>query len=79
MAIKMLNSLILTPSKITLCMYVYMYINLYLSFLKVPDYFDIIKCPMDLSSVMKKIDEHRYNVPKEWLYDIDLITCNALE
>uniref|UniRef100_A0A1X7TLY5 Bromo domain-containing protein n=1 Tax=Amphimedon queenslandica TaxID=400682 RepID=A0A1X7TLY5_AMPQE len=46
---------------------------------EVPDYFDIIKCPMDLSSVMKKIDEHRYNVPKEWLNDIDLITCNALE
>ena len=34
---------------------------------------------MDLGTVMKKIDEHRYTVPKRWLQDIDLITRNALE
>lgn len=61
------------------CTYVYGVQYNFFILSKVPDYFDIIKSPMDLSSVMKKIDEHRYNVPKEWLDDIDLITFNALE
>ena len=46
---------------------------------QVPDYYDIITEPMDLSTVMKKIDEHQYITPSSWLTDIDLITRNALE
>ena len=46
---------------------------------QVPDYYDIITEPMDLSTVMKKIDEHQYITPSSWLADIDLITRNALE
>ena len=34
---------------------------------------------MDLSTVMKKIDERKYDTPKQWLKDIDLITTNSLE
>ena len=44
-----------------------------------PDYYEIISNPMDLSTVMKKIDEHQYNTPKQWLNDIDTITMNSLE
>ena len=47
--------------------------------LQVPDYYDIIAEPMDLSMIMKKVDEHRYTVPKLWLNDVDLITRNSLE
>lgn len=46
---------------------------------EVPDYYEIIVNPMDLSTVMKKIDEHSYTTPKQWIKDIDLITINALE
>jgi hypothetical protein len=34
---------------------------------------------MNLGTVMKKIDEHRYTTPKQWISDVDLITRNALE
>lgn len=46
---------------------------------QVPDYYDIVQCPMDLGTVMKKIDEHQYMTPKQWVEDIDLIARNALE
>jgi SpoVK/Ycf46/Vps4 family AAA+-type ATPase len=46
---------------------------------EVYDYYDVIHNPMDLSTVMKKIDERCYQTAKEWLQDIDLITRNALE
>ena len=46
---------------------------------KVPDYYKIITEPMDLGAIMKKIDEHRYTTPKQWISDVDLITRNALE
>ena len=46
---------------------------------QVPDYYDIIDNPMDLSTIMKRIDEHQYSIPSQWLKDIDLITKNALE
>ena len=48
-------------------------------FVQVYDYYDVIHNPMDLSTVMKKIDERCYQTAKEWLQDIDLITRNALE
>jgi len=47
--------------------------------LQVPDYHDIIKEPMDLSTMMSKIDLHKYQACREFLDDIDLICANALE
>jgi len=40
---------------------------------EVPDYYDIIQEPMDLGTIMKKIDEHRYTTPRQWITDVDLI------
>uniref|UniRef100_A0A8C6WDA5 ATPase family AAA domain-containing protein 2 n=1 Tax=Nannospalax galili TaxID=1026970 RepID=A0A8C6WDA5_NANGA len=46
---------------------------------EVPDYVTVIKQPMDLSSVISKIDLHKYLTVKDYLRDIDLICSNALE
>ncbi len=46
---------------------------------QVPDYHEIITYPMDLGTMMKKIDEHCYTLPKQWIADIELIARNALE
>ncbi|XP_053394851.1 ATPase family AAA domain-containing protein 2-like [Mercenaria mercenaria] len=45
----------------------------------VPDYYEIIKKPMDLSTMMSKIDLHHYQSVKEFLADIEQICMNALE
>ena len=47
--------------------------------LGVPDYFDIIKEPMDLGTVLKKLDEGRYEHVAQFLHDISLIWSNALK
>ncbi|XP_013879634.1 ATPase family AAA domain-containing protein 2 [Austrofundulus limnaeus] len=46
---------------------------------EVPDYAEVIKKPMDLSTVMSRIDLHQYATVKEFLQDVDLIWQNALE
>uniref|UniRef100_A0A673A046 ATPase family AAA domain-containing protein 2 n=1 Tax=Sphaeramia orbicularis TaxID=375764 RepID=A0A673A046_9TELE len=46
---------------------------------EVPDYAEVIKKPMDLSTVLSNIDLHRYGTVKEFLQDVDLIWQNALE
>ncbi|KAG7229369.1 hypothetical protein INR49_012886 [Caranx melampygus] len=46
---------------------------------EVPDYAEVIKKPMDLSTVISKIDLHQYETVKEFLRDVDLIWQNALE
>ncbi|XP_045451233.1 ATPase family AAA domain-containing protein 2-like [Melitaea cinxia] len=46
---------------------------------EVTDYLDIIKQPMDLETMMTKVDMHKYNCAKDFLDDIDLICANALE
>ncbi|XP_050294665.1 ATPase family AAA domain-containing protein 2-like isoform X2 [Anthonomus grandis grandis] len=46
---------------------------------EVPDYTEIIKQPMDLETMMMKVDFHRYECAKDFLSDIDLICQNALE
>ncbi|XP_073708931.1 ATPase family AAA domain-containing protein 2B [Garra rufa] len=46
---------------------------------EVSDYLEVIKQPMDLSTIMTKIDTHKYTVAKDILVDIDLICSNALE
>ncbi|XP_025111165.1 ATPase family AAA domain-containing protein 2-like isoform X3 [Pomacea canaliculata] len=45
----------------------------------VPDYYDIIKNPMDLSMMMSKIDLHKYSTASAFMDDIYLICSNALE
>jgi|SRR6218665_119402 len=50
-----------------------------LTFIQVPDYYDIIKNPMDLSTMMTRIDLHKYETVAQFLLDIDLICSNALE
>uniref|UniRef100_A0A3B3VCC9 ATPase family AAA domain containing 2B n=1 Tax=Poecilia latipinna TaxID=48699 RepID=A0A3B3VCC9_9TELE len=46
---------------------------------EVSDYLEVIRQPMDLSTVMTKIDTHQYLTAKDFLVDIDLISSNALE
>ncbi|XP_044006263.1 ATPase family AAA domain-containing protein 2-like isoform X2 [Aphidius gifuensis] len=46
---------------------------------EVPDYNTIIKQPMDLETMMTKIDMHCYLCARDFLDDIDLICRNALE
>nr|KAF6328524.1 ATPase family AAA domain containing 2B [Pipistrellus kuhlii] len=45
----------------------------------VSDYLEVIKEPMDLSTIITKIDKHNYLTSKDFLKDIDLICSNALE
>ncbi|XP_063771370.1 ATPase family AAA domain-containing protein 2B isoform X2 [Pseudophryne corroboree] len=45
----------------------------------VSDYLEVIREPMDLSTIMTKIDKHRYMTVQDFLLDIDLICSNALE
>ena len=46
---------------------------------EVPDYLNIIRQPMDLETMMTKIDQHLYESAKDFLADIELICSNALE
>uniref|UniRef100_A0A8D0L9Z8 ATPase family AAA domain containing 2B n=1 Tax=Sphenodon punctatus TaxID=8508 RepID=A0A8D0L9Z8_SPHPU len=46
---------------------------------EVSDYLEVIKEPMDLSTVITKIDKQNYLTAKDFLTDIDLICSNALE
>ena len=46
---------------------------------EVPDYLNIIRQPMDLETMMTKIDLHLYESAKDFLSDIELICSNALE
>lgn len=46
---------------------------------EVPDYTNIIKQPMDLETMMTKVDFHRYECARDFLNDIELICQNALE
>ncbi|XP_022102638.1 ATPase family AAA domain-containing protein 2-like isoform X2 [Acanthaster planci] len=46
---------------------------------EVPDYLTVIKNPMDLSTMMNKINMHHYNSGRDMMDDIDLICQNALE
>ncbi|KAF4803144.1 ATPase family AAA domain-containing protein 2 [Turdus rufiventris] len=45
---------------------------------EVPNYRGIIKQPMDLSTVLSKIDMHQYLTTRDFLKDIDLIHSNIL-
>lgn len=45
----------------------------------VPDYLEVIKNPMDLETMMTKIDHYHYETVTHFLEDIDRICDNALE
>lgn len=45
--------------------------------LKIPDYFDIIKRPMDLSTVLKNVKLREYKSPQEFAADVRLIWENC--
>lgn len=42
-----------------------------------PEYFEIIKNPMDLNTIKTKIENQQYNSPKECLDDFELVWNNA--
>lgn len=44
----------------------------------VPDYYDVIKNPMDLSTLMKKVKAGSYHSKKAFADDLDLIWSNCL-
>ncbi|KAM6349589.1 ATPase family AAA domain-containing protein 2-like [Podargus strigoides] len=46
---------------------------------EVPDYDTVIKQPMDLLSVLSKIDQHQYLTARDFLKDMDLICSSALK
>uniref|UniRef100_UPI0037E9202F ATPase family AAA domain-containing protein 2-like n=1 Tax=Semicossyphus pulcher TaxID=241346 RepID=UPI0037E9202F len=46
---------------------------------EVPDYLLVIRKPMDLSTLLTNIDEHKYVTVGEFMCDVDLIWQNALE
>ena len=45
--------------------------------LQLPDYFDVIKRPMDLSTIKSKLDEGKYSNPQEYVDDVWLMLNNA--
>uniref|UniRef100_H2YAJ4 Bromo domain-containing protein n=1 Tax=Ciona savignyi TaxID=51511 RepID=H2YAJ4_CIOSA len=46
---------------------------------EVEDYADVIENPMDISTMMNRIDQHKYQNVASFLSDINLICSNALE
>ncbi|XP_062219548.1 transcription factor GTE9-like [Phragmites australis] len=46
--------------------------------LQIPDYFDIIKHPMDLGTVKKKLDSGSYTSPSDFAADVRLTFNNAM-
>ncbi|XP_036948738.1 ATPase family AAA domain-containing protein 2-like isoform X1 [Acanthopagrus latus] len=46
---------------------------------EVPDYLLVVKRPMDLSTLLTNIDEHKYETVGEFMSDADLIWQNALK
>lgn len=53
--------------------------NVALISFQVPDYLEVIDEPMDLASILQKINCHQYSTCAQYLADIDLITSNALK
>ena len=42
-----------------------------------PKYYEIIKCPQDLSSILKRLENNEYNSVGNWERDVELIWYNA--
>lgn len=45
--------------------------------LNIPDYFDIIKHPMDLSTIMTKLQKNHYSSMTDFVKDVELVFSNA--
>lgn len=45
--------------------------------LGIPDYFDIVRQPMDLSTIRKKLESGQYQDPREYVDDVWLMFDNA--
>uniref|UniRef100_K1PWR6 Transcription initiation factor TFIID subunit 1 n=1 Tax=Magallana gigas TaxID=29159 RepID=K1PWR6_MAGGI len=43
----------------------------------VKDYYDVIKHPMDLSTLLKNVQSHKYQTREQFLHDVDLIHQNC--
>ena len=45
--------------------------------LNIPDYFNIVKTPMDLTTVKTKLKEHKYEKIQDFMADMELIFYNC--
>lgn len=45
---------------------------------KVPDYYDVIKHPMDWTSIAAKVDDYRYESMSKFIADVHLVLDNAM-
>jgi hypothetical protein len=44
----------------------------------IPDYFDIIKKPMDFGTINEKLRKHEYRSMRQFLEDVELVFDNCL-
>lgn len=45
---------------------------------EVPDYYEIIKEPMEWATISAKLDEHQYHTVKDFAHDVNLVLNNAM-
>lgn len=45
---------------------------------EVPDYYELIKDPMDLHTMLEKVDHGMYITQEDFMKDVDLIIKNAI-
>lgn len=46
--------------------------------LNIPDYFDVVKKPMDFGTVKRKLNNNAYNNGEEFIQDLDLVFSNCM-
>jgi len=46
--------------------------------LNIPDYFDIVKHPMDLGTIKSKLNQNQYLKIQEFIHDINLMFDNCI-
>ena len=44
----------------------------------VPDYYDVIERPMELETITRKIEKHKYHSREDFLSDFELIKNNSV-
>jgi bromodomain-containing protein 3 len=47
--------------------------------LNIPDYFDIIKQPMDFGTIKSKLNSNQYLKVSDFLYDLNLVFENCIQ
>lgn len=47
--------------------------------LQIFDYFDIIKKPMDFSTIRERLKRHDYRRAEEFIYDVNLVFNNCIK